>query len=61
MDDKCGTVLLGVRVHHPIHDGPFPLSGSGQVQIEVVPYCPTCQEKPSEYGNPIRPEGAPVL
>lgn len=49
----CGTVLLGARVHHPIHDGPFPLSGSGQVHIETVPYCPTCEEAPSPHGRPI--------
>jgi hypothetical protein len=51
--DKCGTELLGAKVYHPIHDGPFPLSGSGRVEIETVPYCPTCQEKPKEQGAPI--------
>lgn len=51
--DKCGTVLMGAQVAHPIHDGPFPLSGSGQVRLETVPYCPTCEEKPSYHGRPI--------
>lgn len=51
--DKCGTELLGANVHHPIHDGPFPLSGYGNVEIEVVPYCPTCEPKPSESGSVI--------
>jgi len=26
---NCGEVLMGATVYHPIHDGPFPLSGSG--------------------------------
>lgn len=50
---SCGTTLLGARVHHSIWDGPFPCSGSGRVEVEIVPYCPTCQEKPSEHGAPI--------
>lgn len=55
--DKCGTVLLGARVAHPIHDGLFPLSGGGDVQMEVVPYCPTCEKKPSFHGTPITQGG----
>ncbi len=51
--DKCGTELLGAHVHHPIHDGPFPLSGYGRVELEVVPYCPQCQEAPSPSGAVI--------
>lgn len=51
---SCGTVLLGARVHHSVHDGPFPLSGHGEVRVEIVPYCPTCQPTPSPNGSPIR-------
>lgn len=49
----CGTELLSVSIYHPIYDGLFPLSGSGDVHIERVPYCPTCEEKPSYRGAPI--------
>jgi hypothetical protein len=55
---KCGTVLLGARVHHTIRDGLFPLSGGGDVSIEIVPYCPECQEEPSPYGTPVREDPA---
>lgn len=51
----CGTVLMAARVHHSFHDGPFPLSGSGEVQVQTVPYCPKCHEKPSSYGAPLHP------
>lgn len=52
--NACDTKIITVNVHHPVHDGPFPLSGSGEVDIELVPYCPTCEEKPSEHGVPVR-------
>lgn len=51
---KCGTTLLCQVVIHSIHDGPFPLSGSGQVYREEVPYCPACQDQPSSIGRPLR-------
>lgn len=47
----CGTEVQGTEVAHPIHDGPFALSGSGRVQNEVVPYCPKCETKPSFHGE----------
>lgn len=50
---KCATVILGAQVAHPIHDGPFPLSGSGECSYENAPYCPTCEEKPSFHGSII--------
>lgn len=50
---KCGTTLLGKRVIHSIHDGPFALYGSGQTHTETVPYCPKCQSEPSTYGAPL--------
>lgn len=49
----CGTKIMTVNVRHPVHDGPFPLSGSGEVDLELVPYCPNCQERPSEQGAPV--------
>lgn len=51
---KCGTTLLSAKVIHSIHDGPFALSGSGSTSVEMVPYCPNCQEKPSQIGTPLR-------
>ncbi len=50
---KCATVILGARVEHPIHDGPFPLSGGGQCSYENVPYCPVCEKKPAPNGSII--------
>jgi len=50
---ECGAEIEGERVYHPIHDGPFPLSGSGKVYVEVVPWCPNCEQKPNERGKPI--------
>lgn len=50
---SCGATLLAARVHHTVHDSPIPLAGSGAVQVQTVPYCPTCHEKPSDYGAPI--------
>ncbi|MEX0933091.1 MAG: hypothetical protein WDZ77_03280 [Candidatus Pacearchaeota archaeon] len=49
----CGVDVEGAKVAHPIHDGPFPLSGSGRCEYEVVPYCPNCEEKPRYHGSPI--------
>ncbi len=50
----CGTKIMTATVRHSVHDGPSPFSGSGEVDIELVPYCPTCEEKPSEHGVPVR-------
>lgn len=51
--EGCGAGIMAIDVAHPIHDGPFALSGSGRVHRETVPYCPTCEEKPSPHGSPI--------
>src|SRR3989338_9544490 len=48
---SCGSEILAARVAHPIHDGPFPLSGSGRCEYEQVPYCPKCEEKPNYHGS----------
>jgi len=50
---KCGTKIMGARVAHPIWDGPFACSGSGQCHYETVPYCPKCETEPSFHGVPI--------
>ena len=50
---KCGIEILAVSRAHPIWDGPFPCSGSGQCHYEQVPYCSKCEEKPSSSGAPI--------
>ncbi len=47
----CGSEIQSTTVAHPIHDGPFPLSGSGRCEYETVPYCPKCEEKPSSSGS----------
>jgi len=52
----CGSEVQSVLVAHPIHDGPFPLSGSGRCSYEQVPFCPKCEEKPSSHGSFIRVE-----
>lgn len=49
----CDSEILAIEVAHPIHDGPFPMSGSGKCEYEQVPYCPTCEEKPNYNGSPI--------
>lgn len=50
---KCGEEIMGAKVAHPIWDGPFPRSGSGQCHYETVPYCPKCEMEPSFHGAPI--------
>lgn len=52
---SCGTDLVSAGVLHPVHDGPFPLSGFGNVYRQVVAYCPACHEKPGESGRPVKP------
>ncbi|MBW2993331.1 hypothetical protein KY317_02035 [Candidatus Woesearchaeota archaeon] len=51
---NCGEGISFGKVAHPIHDGPFPMSGSGKCEYESVPYCPNCEEEPDFHGTPIR-------
>lgn len=51
----CGSTIQAAKVAHPIHDGPFPLSGSGKCEYENVPYCPQCETQPSLRGSIITP------
>jgi hypothetical protein len=52
---KCHCEIEGAEVKHPVHDGPFDMSGSGRVVNEMVPYCPKCEKAPSSAGSFINP------
>lgn len=41
---KCREGIVVATVAHTIWDGNFPLSGSGRVQNEYVPYYKKCEE-----------------
>lgn len=49
----CEATVMAVQVAHPIHDGPFPMSGSGECRYEEVGYCPNCERKPNFHGAPV--------
>ena len=44
--DKCTGVKLTKTVYDSIHDGSFPLSGSGKTQSRIVQYCPDYDPEP---------------
>lgn len=50
---SCGEEIKATTVYHPIWDGPFACSGSGQVHRETIPFCPECETPPNEHGAPI--------
>ncbi len=50
---SCGTEIMGAKVAHPVWDGPFPMSGSGQVKYTTVPYCTKCETTPDFHGMPV--------
>lgn len=50
---KDGTLILAVIRYYPVWDGPFPCSGSGEVLSENIPFCPTCEESPTNIGTPV--------
>lgn len=54
---KCGETLMGKTVSLTVRDGVSPLSGNGEVQREVVPYCPTCEPDIQTHGS-ILPDGS---
>jgi hypothetical protein len=56
---KCGGDIFTATVAHPVWDGPFPCSGSGQCEYEQALYCSVCEKVPSFSGDPIR--GQPGL
>ena len=47
---QCGTELKGKVVYLTIRDGLFPLSGSGEVKNQTVPFCPKCEREPEGHG-----------
>jgi hypothetical protein len=49
----CGAQILAVVRYHSVWDGPGPCSGGGEVLTSNAPFCPNCEEKPSERGLPI--------
>jgi hypothetical protein len=49
----CGTEILAIVVIFSIHDGPFPLSGSGKTIRQNFPYCPKCETRPEIHGMPV--------
>lgn len=42
----CGSTIMASIKYAPIWDGPFPCSGSGEVESYQLPYCPKCEVKP---------------
>jgi len=54
----CGVTIRAISVAHPIWNGPFAMSGSGQVFNEQRPYCPKCEEAPSDGGGPVATKGS---
>lgn len=51
--NTCDAIIQAVQVAHPVHDGLFPLSGSGECRYESVGYCPNCEKKPGFHGAPV--------
>jgi len=51
--NTCGALIMGARVAHPVHDGPFPGAGSGECEYETIGYCPNCEKKPDFHGAPV--------
>jgi len=49
----CGALIQAAQIAHPVHDGLFPMSGSGECQYETVGYCPNCEKKPGFHGAPV--------
>lgn len=48
---QCGGEIQAKEVFLSVHDGPFPLSGHGEVRHVQVPYCPNCENEPSRFGS----------
>lgn len=52
----CGNTIMGATVILSNRDGVGPLTGDGSTQQVTVPYCPSCEDKPRQYGE-IHPDG----
>ncbi len=50
---KCGSVIMGKAVYHPVWYKGMTAAGGGEVRTETVPYCPACGPVPSSHGAPI--------
>ena len=53
---KCRSEIIVAEISHTIHDNLFPLSGSGKVHQEQMPFCPRCENIPNSSGKFITPE-----
>jgi hypothetical protein len=55
---KTGADILCDQVGRSLHDGLFPLSGSGRVINVGHLHCPGCQPdwQAPRYGEPVKPE-----
>lgn len=49
----CGSILAAGEVVHQVRYKDMPLAGSGNVQVETVPYCSSCQEAPDKNGEDV--------
>ena len=49
----CGGEIMTATVAHTVRDDFFPLSGSGRVQNEAVPYCKNCEKEPAFHGKAV--------
>jgi hypothetical protein len=45
--EECGSMIMQGTKQVPVHDGPTPFSGSGNVSTINVPFCPNCEDPPS--------------
>lgn len=58
----CGTPIAYIRASLLLHDGACPACDSIETAVEnrgwntMVPYCPSCEEKPAELGCLHPPE-----
>ena len=49
----CGTEVDCVWRTHPVWDGLFACSGSGEVDKYPIPFCPKCETEPESTGLPV--------
>lgn len=52
---KCQSDIMAAEVKRSVWNFPEACAGSGEVVTDFVPYCPKCEEKPSNRGPPITP------
>jgi len=54
---NCGEEIDCIWRTHPMWDGLFPCSGSGEVNKYPIPYCPKHEDEPDSHGLPIVDKG----